>query len=190
MRAGLELNYTQGFNPKPKLEFANPITLGFESVDEIASIEMFIDDEINNQEAGETFINRMNKSLPEGIMIRASKVINPIASKETGKKVKSLMASYNGGLYEIEYADEQVSKNLVNLLSQMNGVVIEKFDMTLTVKTFRDENGKIMNIFKMMKETAGYEFPFDHISVKRVKTFCALSDKERHIEADYFSLYK
>ena len=40
LRAGYEPAFTQGFNPKPRLEFAHPLPLGVESEEEVAVITL------------------------------------------------------------------------------------------------------------------------------------------------------
>ena len=191
LRAGLSLNYSQGFNPKPKLEFANPLTLGFESDEEIASIELAVDISISSEIIEDMFSSSLNNVLPEGIRIIKAKIIKAIASTETGKKVKSLMSSYNGGQYKIECMDNNTSETIFKLLSETSGVSVKQDGMVVELTTNKDENGRILNIFKMLKEKAGFEFPFDYVTtVKRLKTYCAFNDEEINQELDYFSSYK
>ena len=38
-RAGIRLAYSQGFNPHPKMGFAQPLSLGYESMDEYIEFE-------------------------------------------------------------------------------------------------------------------------------------------------------
>ena len=191
LRAGLSLNYTQGFNPKPKLEFANPLTLGFESDEEVASIELTAPVTQNNNDIEIDFKNRLNSSLPEGMMIVETKVIKALASAETGKKVKSLMASYNGGKYILDCIDEPTVQEIDTILSETDGVYYEHSSQSIMLKTRKDASGKILNIFKMLKDKAGYEFPFDHVtSVKRIKTYCSFQEEDNSKELDYFNTYK
>ncbi|HAK44815.1 MAG TPA: radical SAM protein [Spirochaeta sp.] len=189
LRAEFELKYTQGFNPKPKLEFANPLSLGFESVAEIASIEMLVEEELGDDDVKDIFIDKMNKSLPEGMKIINAKVINAIASVETGKKVKSFMASYNGGEYELDCADEETAEAIHNLLNTNDGIIINKNERLLSLVTFRNKDGNILNIFKMLKDAAGFENPFDCVAVTRIKTNCSINDEDISKRLDYFSCY-
>lgn len=65
-RAGIELNYSQGFNPRPKFSIANPLSLGVESIEEYMDIDLVREMDI------EDFITAMNNVLPEGIKILAA----------------------------------------------------------------------------------------------------------------------
>lgn len=62
-RTGIMAKYSEGFNPHPKLSIAYPLSLGVESIGEIAEVEVV--DDINISE----FIDKMNKCLPDGMSI-------------------------------------------------------------------------------------------------------------------------
>ncbi len=72
-RAGIPVRYSAGFHPAPKITFSPPISLGMESLEEFADIE--IEGYLASGEARD----RLNLQLPEGIRIeRATDV--PMAS--------------------------------------------------------------------------------------------------------------
>ena len=91
-RAGLSVRYTEGYNPKPKLEFASPLSLGFCSRDEIARIE------ISEALTPGAFLARINPVLHEGIQVNFARVGERIENR----KLKSLMSVYWGAEYAIE----------------------------------------------------------------------------------------
>lgn len=62
-RTGIMAKYSEGFNPHPKLSIAYPLSLGVESIGEIAEVEILSDMEIDE------FISRMNDCLPQGMLI-------------------------------------------------------------------------------------------------------------------------
>ncbi len=64
-RAGINLWYTEGFNPHPYLNFLTPLSLGQESDGEPLDIRVL--DGMNNEE----IMSRMNSVLPEGISVCA-----------------------------------------------------------------------------------------------------------------------
>ncbi|MFP4490571.1 MAG: TIGR03936 family radical SAM-associated protein [Spirochaetaceae bacterium] len=91
-RAGILLDYTQGYNPKPRLEFAHPLTLGIESMAEVCRAK------IGNSLTAAQINERLSGVLPEGIILgRTAK----IASEFSGGRGKSLMSVYNGSKYRI-----------------------------------------------------------------------------------------
>jgi radical SAM-linked protein len=66
-RAGLDLSYTQGFNPSPRLAFACPLPIFQESLEEIAEIEL------NSPLAPQAMIARLNEQLPQEIQLLQAK---------------------------------------------------------------------------------------------------------------------
>ena len=62
-RAKLPLWYTEGFNPKPKLIFAAPLSIGTESVTEYVDIKLI--DDIDPAEA----IRRMNENMADEMQV-------------------------------------------------------------------------------------------------------------------------
>ncbi len=62
-RAGINLWYTEGFNPHPYMSFSLPLSLGVESLCE--NVDIRVPDDISNEEIK----SRMNNVLPSGIRI-------------------------------------------------------------------------------------------------------------------------
>ena len=89
-RQTIPLRYTEGFNPKPKLEFAHALSLGVESYDEVAAV--FMDATFAPQE----FLKRCNRSLPEGMRFTRA------VFGEFPQGVKSAMSYYWGSDYRLE----------------------------------------------------------------------------------------
>ena len=90
-RAGYSARFTEGFNPKPRLEFANPLSLGLSSEDEIAGIDL------HDFDTAADFIERMNRSLPEGL-----RVLGVAAEADPGPaRRRSLMSLYWGADFEV-----------------------------------------------------------------------------------------
>jgi radical SAM superfamily enzyme YgiQ (UPF0313 family) len=102
-RAGYAARFTEGFNPKPRLEFANPLSLGLWSHEEVAGIDL------HDFDAPEEFVRRMNRSLPEGL-----RVLDAALATETGSaRRRSLMSLYWGADFEV--VDERGEKSQIRL---------------------------------------------------------------------------
>jgi radical SAM-linked protein len=91
-RAGFHARFTEGFNPKPRLEFASPLGLGIASQEEVACIDL------HDFDSESSFVSRMNAALPAGIQVRSAAIIPP--PKPLCPR-KSLMSSCWGAEYEI-----------------------------------------------------------------------------------------
>ncbi|MCL2138122.1 MAG: TIGR03936 family radical SAM-associated protein [Treponema sp.] len=63
IRANIDAQYTQGFNPLAKLEIASPLSVGISAGEEIAALDF------SHAISPLEFIKKMNASLPEGISI-------------------------------------------------------------------------------------------------------------------------
>jgi len=92
LRAGVRASFTEGFNPKPRLEFASPLGLGIESEEEIAAVIL------SSREQSEGFRARMNRALPSGIAVTRAE----LAVEIPGKKRRSLMSLYWGSEYRVD----------------------------------------------------------------------------------------
>ena len=70
-RAKINLSYSEGFNPHPKMSYGNALALGVESQGEYVDIE--IEDDIEVDE----FLERINEQLPDGIKFVKGQEIDP-----------------------------------------------------------------------------------------------------------------
>ncbi len=93
LRAGYYCRMTGGFNPKPVLEFANPLPLGFETRFDAAAVDLY---EFDDQAK---FCEAMNRALPRGLSVRKAKVL---PAWKPGDKKTSLMARFWGGDYLLD----------------------------------------------------------------------------------------
>ncbi len=96
-RAGYRAVFTEGFNPKPRLEFASPLGLGIESEEEIASAEL------SDFDSEQELKRRLSGALPAGLLVTRAA---PMARTPTGKK-PSLMAAYWGSEYALHVAGQE-----------------------------------------------------------------------------------
>ena len=63
-RAGIGLAYSQGFNPHPKMGFAQPLSLGYEGVEE------FIEFETPDEKDTAAMLQAMREQMPSGIELK------------------------------------------------------------------------------------------------------------------------
>jgi hypothetical protein len=101
-RAGFNLVYSQGYNPRPQLSFSQPTPLGIESMAEYADIDLY--DDVSEDE----FKNRINRELKQQIQVtdvrkiaeKADKLMNEIGlsfyifTLYTGLSNKSLLDEF------------------------------------------------------------------------------------------------
>jgi radical SAM-linked protein len=92
LRAGYLTAFTEGFNPKPRLEFAHPLSLGVESREEIALVEL------RGFDGTESFSRRLNGALPEGLRVERVKAL---PAYQPGARKLSPMALFWGADYRV-----------------------------------------------------------------------------------------
>ncbi len=98
-RAGLDVMFTQGFNPKPKMEFLNPISMGVCGENELLLCELPV-----SQITPDT-VNVLNNALADGFNVKSIKVLPP---NPTGKKI-SLSSKMKGSVFEIsDIKDDEI----------------------------------------------------------------------------------
>ena len=102
-RAGYTLTHTQGFNPRPSVSIALPLSVGVESCCE------FLDFDLEGEaEDFSLLVSKLNDTLTEGILIREA--------YEKGKKIGEL--SYLRSIIYLEY-DNCVPRDAEALLKEM-----------------------------------------------------------------------
>lgn len=135
-RSGLDVLFTQGFNPKPKLEFLNPITMGVYGENELLLCEL-----PKSQLDGKT-IRKLNDALAEGYIIKEMRVLPP---KESGKKI-SLASKMNGCEYEISDISDPVILEILKSKAGTDQIGYNVSESAVGAFTVRIEGDR--NIFK------------------------------------------
>ena len=102
VRAGCRARFTEGFNPKPRLEFARPLPLGVASAGEVASVELE-----EGYDGPEGFAERLNRALPEGLRVLRAQELAPPAE---GQRKRSLMSLFWGADYRLEGEGEALAE--------------------------------------------------------------------------------
>lgn len=106
-RIDIKLQYSQGFNPHPKMSFAQPLSLGYESISEYLEFETIVPyptDEI---------VEKLNKVMPIGVEILSCEEL-----PQSGKTLAALTeyAEYRIIIPMSESLD--IENSIVNYLSQ------------------------------------------------------------------------
>ena len=120
LRAGFSLQYTRGFNPKPKLEFAQPLPLGYQSTSEIAAITLE-----NDNISRDDFPLRLSAALIPGIRVIGALCYGESYARE-GRKPPSLMSLYWGSSFELTTSPEAVEyhTDALSRYSSLNSDVV------------------------------------------------------------------
>lgn len=128
-RAGLRLTHTQGFNPRPSVSIALPLSVGIESSCELLDFQLE-GDAVPNEE----ILARLNAALVEGVKV--------LAVYDEGQKIKNL--AYLDCSLSLEY-DGGVPQGAV-------GAIRELFSREVLLVSKKSKNGVTeQNIIPMIR---------------------------------------
>jgi hypothetical protein len=99
---GIDAAYSEGFNPMPRIETTQPISIAIDSKAEIASILLYAQIEPSE------FARRMNEKLPMGIRIEKAEYYPVIE----GRKLKTIGSLEWGSAYSLAARDGELSDAL------------------------------------------------------------------------------
>ena len=100
-RAGLPLKYSQGFNPRPKIVFGLPLSVGMEGENEIVDISLT--EEISCDEIK----NKLSEAVPNDLVIKSVNVPD--------KKIKYIeLAEYTVEFYDYIADTDKICEVLTN----------------------------------------------------------------------------
>ncbi|RMG74146.1 MAG: TIGR03960 family B12-binding radical SAM protein [Nitrospirae bacterium] len=137
-RAGVDLVYSQGYHPSPKVSFGPPLNVGVSGLNEY--FDMHVYPPFNIKES----VDRINNSLPEGLRIKSL--------RKKKKKLPSLSSFISRYTYRIRFNSSTDIK--LSLAGSEFSDFIEKFDIIgkkeilLTLKDLKDRKVKLSDIIR------------------------------------------
>ena len=101
-KANIKVKFSEGFHPRPKMSFGNPVSLGVEAYNEVMDLELAV--EMDNEE----LLSKMNEFCPDGITFK---------SIEDVPRKASITEDFEIMKYEITGEPEFIQK-IVDVLNQ------------------------------------------------------------------------
>lgn len=142
-KAELGLAYSQGFNPHPKMGFAQPLSLGYAGRNEL------IEFETDRPHQTAEILRAMQGKMPQGIEISACYELPP--------KVKSLAAAADSAEYRIwiltEKSEPQLQEDLKKYLLQDEILAMKRMK-----KTKKEEPVNIKNMIRRVEISKAGDF--------------------------------
>ena len=175
-RANIRVKYSEGFNPKPRLSFGPPTSLGIESHAEYGDI--ILADGLEPED----FLIRLNDVLHNELKIeKAVRILNPVKSimsqtdiikysiyPDPGRTVQRGKGSDSYGLPEPESSQKDILNSLRGLLSDENGLTsrgIYKFE---EIENAGNSGQVVINLLgyaKILKDVESKVFKFGEFKV-------------------------
>ena len=112
-RAGLHLTHTQGFNPRPSVSIALPLSVGVESLCELLDFDLD-GDNISNAEIK----NRLNRSLISGVQV--------LDVYDCGRKIKDIAFLQCDLILEYDCGVPNEAENLISDLLNRDNLVVPR----------------------------------------------------------------
>ena len=184
-RAGLPLTHTQGYNPRPSVSIALPLSLGVESSCELLDFDLY-GEKIPNDE----ILSRLNEALVEGVRV--------LCVYDEGLKIKHLALlecevslEYDKGIPEgaligitslfaqSEVVVEKKSKNGIkeeNIIPMIRRITVSAEDAnTLQLKALICCQNPTLNPMQLQAAIEEYlpEYKADFVRCRRVQVFDA-----------------
>ncbi len=107
-RAGLNVKYSQGFNPAMRLSFETALPLGMESEEELLFI--YLEKNLKTEQ----IINMLNITLPQGLLITGCKPFNKFEKKKS-----------SASLYRIKFLEACLKKERVDSFLDLSEFIVE-----------------------------------------------------------------
>ncbi len=196
IRAGLSLRMSEGFSQHARMEFAQPLSIGVDSAEEIASIELL-------ESPGDDVVHALNSALPEGIQVQECLTI--AGSRPERKKAPSLGAAYGGAEYLIYPGSSapvpgqpEAQDSLETLEARLSGCQEVSFcQMTedgLQLVLPAGATGPV-GITRLIERVCERKLPDAELRIRRLRCFARLDalgeivgDHDRLV--DYLDLYR
>lgn len=112
-RAGLPLTHTQGFNPRPSVSIAMPLSVGVESVCELLDFDLD-----GETVPSEEICTRLNDALVEGVRV--------LQVYENGKKIKELAFLHCAVTLEYDSGIPMDAENSIKDLFSKDSLIVPK----------------------------------------------------------------
>ncbi len=137
-RSKVGVQFTQGFNPKPKLEFVNPLSVGIAGDEEVMLAELIDSENLTEQEVKEKLGSALNDGyeIVQVLFLRLDK--------------KQTLAKYlKGSLYTIETREDEKSRTLLESFcdQELKDVVVHKESEGLFSVRLEGEKNLVKSLF-------------------------------------------
>lgn len=179
-RSRIQLRFTEGYNPKPRIEYPAPLPLGMIGENEIFAAYILSDDAKDTN-----LITKINLNLPDGI-----KICQVIDLGETERKI-TLSKLYNYAEYKLfsnEIELNELEMCLKNEFQQtdVDHISINRKENYLSIISFNEKKKSFYGILKKIFKPTPF---FHNMNITRVDVATAVNMKRKDFfDTDLYTL--
>jgi len=165
-RADIDIKYSQGFHPKPKVSFEDPLSVGIES--EIENMYITVSHLLKH----EAVVERLNKQLPEGLEILSC----------TDAPSKAEINRLNSFIYRVSIKDSDFDESVVQKFKSEEVVIVERLNKKGKINKINLKN-VVLNIKLISKKEIEFILKPDNGKIVRphevLKKIFNFTDKQK-----------
>ncbi len=166
----LPVRHSEGFNPSPKMELNQPLSLGMESLDEIAALWLLKD--LTESECSELF-DMLNTRLPAGLELNRLR-----QGKKRSEGKKSIGSLYNGSMYSISFFDSKDKASFEDFLKDFP-IQYDQNERDSLSLYLADSRGAERNAAKLVSSALGDEKVMSRCRIVRDRCYAEFDWQKR-----------
>ncbi len=158
---GLPVQFTEGFNPLPRMELTQPLALGLQSGEDLLAVWLQKDIEIIDEQ---TFIDAFNRCVPRGIRIESCRI-----GRRRVEGKHTIGSHYWGSSYNIIFnspSDFCQARNSLACAMSNETIHSEEKNLAITI-TLNDAHGGDRNVLRLLAAALCEEKPLSRCTVTR-----------------------
>ena len=172
----LPVRYSEGFNPLPKMELTQPLSLGLESHDEI--IAFWLKTELSESECLELF-HQLKRRLPAGLEIGRLK-----QGKKRSEGKNSIGSLYKGSMYSVLFFNDKDKKTFIDYLNDLSIEVSEagpdSHNVGVISLYLADAHGAERNVHRLISAALNEEKALSRCSIIRDCCYAEYEPQKDH----------
>lgn len=161
-KSDIPAKYSEGFHPRPKMSFGNPISLGTEAYNEVMDFET--DEEISNDEV----LRRLNENAVLGFKVH--KVEEVPRKSSIMEEFKDVIYEISGETQDMDKVEELLNRDEIIQLKEKRGKVTKR-DLKARLKSFQRTGNTISLVIENMSPNSYLEIAeveIQNVVIKRL----------------------
>jgi radical SAM superfamily enzyme YgiQ (UPF0313 family) len=165
---GLPVQFTEGFNPLPRMELTQPLALGLQSGEDVLAVWLQAGIDLYDEQA---FIEAFNRCVPRGIRVESFRI-----GRRRADGKHTIGSHYWGSSYRVSFTSRSDLDLALSALGSVNPNESLRSDETAMVIeiTLNDARGGDRNIVKLLAAALGDEKPLSRCTI--IRTACLAAD--------------